>query len=156
MFNPQEFFLPEELLPPKKRGRGRSSSSTSTLPQEFKIGESSCKTDSEKMMEAFIGGLPQSIKGNVTTSEPQTLEEAINISQRLMDQVIKYTQVQVSSDHKQKFDDRRTFNNNNYHNTTTNNRYNNHQPQQNRRQETFRSYAATPTKNGGYSGSRPL
>nr|GEZ45642.1 reverse transcriptase domain-containing protein [Tanacetum cinerariifolium] len=40
----------------------------------------------EKMMEVFIGGLPQSIKGNVTASKPQTLEEAINISQRLMDQ----------------------------------------------------------------------
>nr|GEX47182.1 reverse transcriptase domain-containing protein [Tanacetum cinerariifolium] len=33
MFNPQEFFLPEELLPPKKRRRDRSSSSTPTLPQ---------------------------------------------------------------------------------------------------------------------------
>nr|GEY47402.1 hypothetical protein [Tanacetum cinerariifolium] len=32
MFNPQEFFLPEELLPPKKRGCNRSSSSTSALP----------------------------------------------------------------------------------------------------------------------------
>ncbi|GKB27333.1 hypothetical protein Tco_0866734 [Tanacetum coccineum] len=42
--------------------------------------------DSEKMMEVFIGGLPQSIKGNVTASKPQTLEEAINIAQRLMDQ----------------------------------------------------------------------
>nr|GEW38989.1 putative reverse transcriptase domain-containing protein [Tanacetum cinerariifolium] len=31
-------------------------------------------SDSEKMMEAFIGGLPQSIEGNVTTSRPQTLE----------------------------------------------------------------------------------
>nr|GEX62976.1 hypothetical protein [Tanacetum cinerariifolium] len=31
MFNPQEFFLPEELLPPKKQGRDRSSSSTSAL-----------------------------------------------------------------------------------------------------------------------------
>ncbi|GJS53940.1 hypothetical protein Tco_0627302 [Tanacetum coccineum] len=41
MFNPQEFFLPEELLPLKKRGRDRSSSSTSTLPQAFEIGESS-------------------------------------------------------------------------------------------------------------------
>ncbi|GJX12893.1 hypothetical protein Tco_0204651, partial [Tanacetum coccineum] len=42
--------------------------------------------DSEKMMEVFIGGLPRSIEGNVTTSKPQTLEEAINIAQRLMDQ----------------------------------------------------------------------
>ncbi|GJV05363.1 hypothetical protein Tco_1338932 [Tanacetum coccineum] len=33
MFNPQEFFLLEELLPPKKQGRDRSSSSTSALPQ---------------------------------------------------------------------------------------------------------------------------
>ncbi|GKE96254.1 hypothetical protein Tco_1581109 [Tanacetum coccineum] len=32
MFNPQGFFFPEELLPPKKRGRDRSSSSTPALP----------------------------------------------------------------------------------------------------------------------------
>ncbi|GJX18097.1 hypothetical protein Tco_0218929 [Tanacetum coccineum] len=112
--------------------------------------------DSEKMMEVFIGGLPRSIEGNVTASKPQTLEEAINIAQRLMDQVTKHTPVQVSSDHKRKFDDKRTFNNNNYRNTNTNNRYNNHQPQQNRRQETFRSYAVTPTENNGYIGNRPL
>nr|GEU80343.1 putative reverse transcriptase domain-containing protein [Tanacetum cinerariifolium] len=31
-------------------------------------------------------GLPQSIEGNVAASKPQTLEEAINIAQRLMDQ----------------------------------------------------------------------
>ncbi|GJW18838.1 putative reverse transcriptase domain-containing protein [Tanacetum coccineum] len=74
-----------------------------------------------------------------------------------MDQVTKHTPVQVSSDHKRKFDDRRTFNNNNnYRNTNTNNRYNNHQPQQNRRQETFRAYAATPTENNGYIGNCPL
>ncbi|GKA09374.1 putative reverse transcriptase domain-containing protein [Tanacetum coccineum] len=48
--------------------------------------------DSEKMMEVFIGGLPQSIEGNVTASKPQTLEEAINIAQRLMDQVGHLTQ----------------------------------------------------------------
>ncbi|GKE56402.1 hypothetical protein Tco_1495587 [Tanacetum coccineum] len=39
MFNSQEFFLPEEYMPLKKRGRDRSSSSTSALPQAFKIGE---------------------------------------------------------------------------------------------------------------------
>ncbi|GJT54533.1 reverse transcriptase domain-containing protein [Tanacetum coccineum] len=47
--------------------------------------------DSEKMMEVFIGGLPRSIEENVTASKPQTLEEAINIAQRLMDQCRKTT-----------------------------------------------------------------
>ncbi|GKC55422.1 reverse transcriptase domain-containing protein, partial [Tanacetum coccineum] len=42
--------------------------------------------NTEKLLEAFIGGLPRSIEGNVTASKPQTLEEAINIAQRLMDQ----------------------------------------------------------------------
>ncbi|GKB13332.1 hypothetical protein Tco_0847255 [Tanacetum coccineum] len=43
--------------------------------------------NTEKVLEAFIGGLPRSIEGNVTACKPQTLEEAINIAQRLMDQV---------------------------------------------------------------------
>ncbi|GJY67706.1 putative reverse transcriptase domain-containing protein [Tanacetum coccineum] len=38
------------------------------------------RTEVQKM------GLPRSIEGNVTTYEPQTLKEAINIAQRLMDQ----------------------------------------------------------------------
>nr|GEU71145.1 reverse transcriptase domain-containing protein [Tanacetum cinerariifolium] len=37
-------------------------------------------------LKTYVGRLPQSIKGNVTASKPQTLEEAINIAQRLMDQ----------------------------------------------------------------------
>ncbi|GJW87031.1 reverse transcriptase domain-containing protein [Tanacetum coccineum] len=36
--------------------------------------------NTEKLLEAFIGGLPKSIEGNVTASKPQTLEEAINIA----------------------------------------------------------------------------
>ncbi|GJW33233.1 hypothetical protein Tco_0053265 [Tanacetum coccineum] len=76
--------------------------------------------NSEKLMEVFIGGLPRSIEGNVTTSKPQTLEEAITITQRLMDQVTKHNSMQGTNDHKQKFDDRRTFtNNNNYQNNRT-------------------------------------
>ncbi|GJW20531.1 reverse transcriptase domain-containing protein [Tanacetum coccineum] len=83
--------------------------------RRFKELATLCPTmvpNSEKMIEVFIGGLPQSIEGNVTASKPQTLEEAINITQRLIDQ--------------------------------------------NRRQETFRSYAATPTENNGYIRNRPL
>ncbi|GJV99599.1 hypothetical protein Tco_1554851 [Tanacetum coccineum] len=51
ILNPQEFFLPEELPPPKKRGCDRSSSSTSALPQDFEIGESSRKTSLERHEE---------------------------------------------------------------------------------------------------------
>ncbi|GJY26176.1 putative reverse transcriptase domain-containing protein [Tanacetum coccineum] len=50
-------------------------------------------SESEKMMEVFIWGLPRSIEGNVTASKPQTLEEAINIAQRLMDRVTKHTPI---------------------------------------------------------------
>ncbi|GJZ96635.1 reverse transcriptase domain-containing protein [Tanacetum coccineum] len=115
--------------------------------------------NSEKLMEVFIGGLPRSIEGNVTASKPQTLEEAITITQRLMDQVTKHNSVQGTNDHKRKFDDRRTFtNNNNYQNNRNNNsnRNNDHQQQHNRRQETVRAYAVTPTENSRYTGSLPL
>nr|GEX25879.1 reverse transcriptase domain-containing protein [Tanacetum cinerariifolium] len=42
--------------------------------------------NSEKLIEVFIGGLPRSIEGNVNASKPQTLEEVITITQRLMEQ----------------------------------------------------------------------
>ncbi|GJV97092.1 hypothetical protein Tco_1548669 [Tanacetum coccineum] len=55
MPNPQEFFLPEELLSPEKRDHSQSSSSTSTLPQKFEIGESSRKTSLERHEEQIEG-----------------------------------------------------------------------------------------------------
>nr|GEZ22176.1 reverse transcriptase domain-containing protein [Tanacetum cinerariifolium] len=140
-------------MPPKRNSASATSASEApamtqtvkgndlkTYVRRFQELATLCPTmvsDSEKILEAFIGGLPRSIEGNVTASKPQTLEEAINIAQRLKDQVTKHTLVQVSSDHKQKFNGRRTFNNNNnnyrknnnYRNTNTNNNYNNHQPQ---------------------------
>ncbi|GKE38068.1 hypothetical protein Tco_1461473 [Tanacetum coccineum] len=95
--------------------------------------------NSEKLMEAFIGGLPQSIEGNLTASKPQTFEEAINISQRLMDQIIKRDSVQETNDHKQKLENKGNIVNNNYQNNyNDNNRNNDYHPQQNRRQEMIR------------------
>ncbi|GKD89557.1 reverse transcriptase domain-containing protein [Tanacetum coccineum] len=99
----------------------------------------------EKLIEVFISGLPRSTKGNVTASKPQTLEEATNIAQRLMDQIIKHDFVQETNDRKQKLEDERnTINNNN-----SNNDY--HQ-QQNKKKETFRTYTAI----NGYTGNHPL
>nr|GEV37186.1 hypothetical protein [Tanacetum cinerariifolium] len=41
----------KEILPPKKRGHERSSSSTSALPQAFEMGENSYKTSLERHEE---------------------------------------------------------------------------------------------------------
>ncbi|GKA89412.1 hypothetical protein Tco_0811224 [Tanacetum coccineum] len=62
MFDPQELFLLEELLPPKKRGRDQSSSSTSALLEEFEIGESCRKTSLEhyeKQIEEILNHLDE-------------------------------------------------------------------------------------------------
>nr|GEW02136.1 reverse transcriptase domain-containing protein [Tanacetum cinerariifolium] len=68
--------------------------------QELTILFPNMVPNTEKLMEAIIGGLPRSIEGNVTASKPQTLEEAINIAQRLMDQIIKHNSTQDTNDHK--------------------------------------------------------
>ncbi|GJY80826.1 reverse transcriptase domain-containing protein, partial [Tanacetum coccineum] len=79
----------------------------------------------EKLMEVFISGLPRSIEGNVTASKPQTLEEATNIAQRLMYQIIRHDSVQDTNNHKRKLEDKRNIiNNNNYQNNYNNNRNN--------------------------------
>ncbi|GKD07755.1 hypothetical protein Tco_1187440 [Tanacetum coccineum] len=53
LFDPRYFFLPDEILPPRKRTRFLSSSFTdySALPQVFEIGESSHKTRLERHEE---------------------------------------------------------------------------------------------------------
>nr|GEX37051.1 hypothetical protein [Tanacetum cinerariifolium] len=118
--------------------------------------------NTKKLIEAFINGLPRSIEGNVTDSKPQALEEAINIAQRLMDQIIKHNSTQEINDHKQKFEDRRNIDKNNYpddrnnnnpsnnqnndnyqNNHNNHNRNNDYHHQQNKKQETFGTYIAT-------------
>ncbi|GJY94669.1 hypothetical protein Tco_0511030 [Tanacetum coccineum] len=111
------------------------------------FSRSKCAEEDKKLVEVFINGLPRSIEGNVTASKPQTLEEAINIAHRLMDQIIKCDSVLETNDRKRKLEyERNIINNNN------NNRNNDYHRQQNRRQETFRTYTAT----NGYAGNLPL
>ncbi|GJV66637.1 hypothetical protein Tco_1482146 [Tanacetum coccineum] len=61
MFDPQDLFLPEEILPPQKRARFLSSSTDfSTPPQVFEIGKSSHKTHlerHEKQIETILNHL---------------------------------------------------------------------------------------------------
>ncbi|GJU37775.1 hypothetical protein Tco_1186129 [Tanacetum coccineum] len=91
-------------------------------------------SNTEKLMEVFISGLPRSIKGNVIASKPQTLKEATNIAQRLMDQIIRHDSVQETNNHKRKLEDKRNTIKNNYQNNyNNNNRNNDYHQQQNRR-----------------------
>nr|GEY72800.1 reverse transcriptase domain-containing protein [Tanacetum cinerariifolium] len=93
--------------------------------------------NSEKLMEVFIGGLPRSIEGNVTASKPQTLKEAINITQRNTDNN-NYPNDHNNNNHSN------NRNNNNYQDNHNNyNRNSDYHQQQNRRQETVRTYDAT-------------
>nr|GEV63151.1 hypothetical protein [Tanacetum cinerariifolium] len=143
------------------------------LTNKFQELETLCPAmvpNSKKLIKVFIEGLPRSIEGNVTASKPQTLEGAINITQRLMDHVTNHNSMQETNDHKRKFDDSgnnnnnypnnhghnnysNDHNNNNHSNNRNNNKYqdnrnnnncnNDHHHQHNRKQETFRTYAAT-------------
>nr|GEU92145.1 reverse transcriptase domain-containing protein [Tanacetum cinerariifolium] len=97
--------------------------------------------NTEKLMEVLIGGLPRSIEGNVTALKPQTLKEAINITQRNTDNN-NYPNDRNNNNHSN------NRNNNNYQDNRNNyNRNNDYHQQQNRRQETVRTYAATSTEN---------
>nr|GEX60448.1 reverse transcriptase domain-containing protein [Tanacetum cinerariifolium] len=115
------------------------------------------QTEVSKMEEELYNLI---VKGNDLKTYVRRFQELAVLCPNM---VTKHTPVQVSSDHKRKFDDRRTFNNNNnycnnnnYRNTNTNDRYNNYQPQQNRRQEAIKAYAATPAENNRYARNLPL
>ncbi|GJZ80767.1 hypothetical protein Tco_0645761 [Tanacetum coccineum] len=156
--NPNRNTRPRET-PVAKRGNYKEF--ISCQPFYFNVLCPNMVPNSEKLMEVFIGGLPRSIEGNVTALKPQTLEEAITITQRLMEQVVKHNYAQEANDHKRKFDDRRNTtdnnnypknHNNNYQDNRNNNNHNHEHHQQNRRQETFRTYAAT----NGCTRNRPF
>nr|GEY04428.1 putative reverse transcriptase domain-containing protein [Tanacetum cinerariifolium] len=75
----------------------------------------------KKRIERYMKGFPERIKGNITSSRPTTLHEAINLRNHL-----------------------NNTNNPNNHNRNRNN--NNQHHQQNMRQETARAYAPAPSE----------
>ncbi|GJW13743.1 hypothetical protein Tco_0017876 [Tanacetum coccineum] len=89
--NPQVFFLPEELLSPKKQVR--SSSSTFSLPQIFKIGE--LLLDRIEHIKDKVKGLG---KGRVIIQQDFDILEAE--LQQARAQITKLQRKQMSSNHK--------------------------------------------------------
>nr|GEV29039.1 putative reverse transcriptase domain-containing protein [Tanacetum cinerariifolium] len=74
----------------------------------------------KKKIERYKKGFPKRIKGNITSSRPTTLHEAINLARELVEQAVQCKAVKVNESNKRKWE--------------------------NRRQETTRAYAAAPTE----------
>ncbi|GJS01512.1 putative reverse transcriptase domain-containing protein [Tanacetum coccineum] len=117
-----------------------------------------------KKIEKYVRGFPERIKGNITSSKPATLHDAINMARELVEQSVQGRSTRIGESNKRKWEDhQRNTNNNNNHNNNNNNhnnnnncnRNNNHYQQQNRRQETARAYAAAPAEGRGYAGNLP-
>ncbi|GKA67361.1 putative reverse transcriptase domain-containing protein [Tanacetum coccineum] len=112
----------------------------------------------KKKIERYTRRFPERIKGNITSSKPATLHDAINMARELVEQAVQGKATRIGESNKRKWEDhqRNTNNNNNNPNNNNNrNRNNNYHQQQNKRQETARAYAAALTENRGYAGNLP-
>ncbi|GJS83794.1 putative reverse transcriptase domain-containing protein [Tanacetum coccineum] len=112
----------------------------------------------KKKIEKYVCGFPERIKGNITSSKPATLHDAINMARELVEQAVQGRATRIGESNKRKWEDhqRNTSNNNsNPNNNNNRNRNNNYHQQQNRRQETARAYAAAPAEGRGYAGNLP-
>ncbi|GKB32678.1 putative reverse transcriptase domain-containing protein [Tanacetum coccineum] len=110
----------------------------------------------KKKIERYVRGFPERIKGNITSSKPATLHDAINMARELVEQAVQGRATRTGESNKRKWEDhQRNTNNNNNNNNNNRNRNNNYHQQQNRRQETARAYAAAPAEGRGYAGNLP-
>ncbi|GKF26426.1 hypothetical protein Tco_0082320, partial [Tanacetum coccineum] len=61
-------------------------------------------TESKKI-EKYIGGFPERIKGNITSSKPATLHEAINMAHELVEQSVQGRAARIRESNKGKWED---------------------------------------------------
>ncbi|GJT19506.1 putative reverse transcriptase domain-containing protein [Tanacetum coccineum] len=104
-----------------------------------------------KKVEKYIRGFPERIKGNITSSKPTTLHEAVNMARELVEQAVQGKAMKMGESNKRKWEEHQRNSNNNYNNNNQNRNNNNNQQRQNRRQETTRDYVAAPVENRGYA-----
>nr|GEV33733.1 hypothetical protein [Tanacetum cinerariifolium] len=104
--NSRDFFRPEEILPPKKRARCRSSSSTSTLPQVFEIKESSRVTRLERHEEQIEEILNRLDKLSLDHIEhiKDKIKGLVMVETSTLEMIIKDIQVHHRSDKKDLLD----------------------------------------------------
>ncbi|GJX03169.1 hypothetical protein Tco_0189085, partial [Tanacetum coccineum] len=81
----------------------------------------------KKKIEKYIRGFPEGVKGNVTSSKPASLHEAINMARELVEQAIQAKAARIGESNKRKWEDHQGNNKSHNHHT--------HHQQQNRRLE---------------------
>ncbi|GKC81789.1 putative reverse transcriptase domain-containing protein [Tanacetum coccineum] len=102
--------------------------------------------EEEDRVEKFIGGLPDNIQGNVITSEPTILQDAVRIANNLMDQKLKGYAVR-NAENKRRL-------NNNYRNNCG--QQPPHKRQNTGGQNVTRAYMAGNNEKNGYEGTLPF
>nr|GEW43989.1 hypothetical protein [Tanacetum cinerariifolium] len=114
----------------------------------------------KKKIERYMKGFPERIKGNITSTRPITLHEAVNLERELVEKAVQGKAARANENNKRKWEEhqRNHPNNNNNPNNRNRNRNKNNNTQyhqQNRRQETARAYAAAPAEGKTYAGNLP-
>ncbi|GKF87861.1 hypothetical protein Tco_0258738, partial [Tanacetum coccineum] len=80
-----------------------------------------------KKIEKYIRGFPERIKGNITSSKPATLHDAIIMARELVEQEVQGRAARIGESNKRKWEDhQRNTNNNNHNNNNNRNQNNNH------------------------------
>nr|GFC00306.1 reverse transcriptase domain-containing protein [Tanacetum cinerariifolium] len=81
-----------------------------------------------KKIEKYVRGFPKRIKGNITSSKPTTLHDAINMAPELVEQAVQGRATRIGESNERKWEDhqRNTNNNNPNNNNNNRNRNNNH------------------------------
>ncbi|GJV50344.1 putative reverse transcriptase domain-containing protein [Tanacetum coccineum] len=102
--------------------------------------------NADQLLERYIEGLPLSIKGNVTSSKPMDLHEAIDMAQGLMYQVVQ--ELGENSGDKRKW-------NGNHYNHNPNNTNNTSNLNLNKCPETARVFSAGQGHKGHYKNKCP-
>ncbi|GJW81975.1 putative reverse transcriptase domain-containing protein [Tanacetum coccineum] len=112
----------------------------SSMSEDIQCAGSDTRPPYHIIINKYIRGFPEGIKGNVTSSKPATLHDAINMARELIEQGVQAKALRIGDSNKRKWEDQQG---NNYH------------QQQNRRQEAAKVYVAAPAKGRGYAGNLP-
>ncbi|GKF56484.1 putative reverse transcriptase domain-containing protein [Tanacetum coccineum] len=77
----------------------------------------------KKMIERYTSGFPERIKGNITSSKPATLHDAINMARELVEQAVQGKATRIGESNKRKWEDHQRNNKTNNNNRNRNNNY---------------------------------